>query len=358
MSAPITGKSSLSARIHSFAGTWSLITPTDLNADRKLYGVPARPEQVPLRQAWDCTFSRELRFIEYSSVATRSPEQKSSRDIGPRGDCAPPGRQPALAGAPVARSHETSENWSGAYLLPTSGKRFVQVWGTWRVPFPRPPDGKDPAKEYQCSTWIGLDGQRRYENSTLPQIGTLQTVNSDMPPATAWVQWWQRDDPESTPITLWDFPVAPGDYVTCVITILTKADWPDQDYDQSVLFNIVNRTQHHAMAIRIDPPPIEKRSNRRIWIPGATVAWVMERPAILKTKTLQELANYGSTKFVGCAAAEAAETSPDERMPRDMTNGWPIRMYEVREEPNRIGFISMPTSFENTSFEVRYGSQP
>jgi hypothetical protein len=261
-----------------------------------------------------------------------------------------------VADAPQAlarKLYESSLNWSGAYLLPTPGKRFVQVWGGWVVRPVRAPKS-DSSSEYQCSTWIGLDGQRRYANSTLPQIGTLQKVRGEEQQTTAWVQWWQRNDPESTPETL-NFPVAIGDRVSCVLTVLTKPDWPGQGYDQSVLFNIVNQTKQCALAMRIDPPPIEKGRAPRLWIPGATAEWVMERPAILEEQTLQELADYGTTKFCGCIAAEATETSPDKPMPRDLTKPWLIRMYEVRDK-NRIGYISTPTppKADATSFEVKY----
>ena len=74
---------------------------------------------------------------------------------------------------------ETSTNWSGAYVTSNRFKKFVQIWGFWRVPehLDLPPLGKTvtrPGLPYTCSNWIGLDGQRRYFNSSLPQMGTSQ----------------------------------------------------------------------------------------------------------------------------------------------------------------------------------------
>jgi hypothetical protein len=76
--------------------------------------------------------------------------------------------------------YETSPNWSGAYITPKRSRMFTEVHGSWQVPTPSPPvDGKGspPADgDYRSSAWIGLDGQRRYLNSSLPQIGTSQFV--------------------------------------------------------------------------------------------------------------------------------------------------------------------------------------
>ena len=35
--------------------------------------------------------------------------------------------------------------------------------------------------EYKSSCWVGLDGQRAYADSTLPQIGTEQSINKVSP---------------------------------------------------------------------------------------------------------------------------------------------------------------------------------
>lgn len=67
---------------------------------------------------------------------------------------------------------ESSPNWSGAYVVPSHGRRFNRIAASWRVPKvnpPKPADGGDPAPgDYRCSTWIGLDGHRRYTNG-MPQ---------------------------------------------------------------------------------------------------------------------------------------------------------------------------------------------
>ena len=80
-----------------------------------------------------------------------------------------------------ASRFEASPNWAGAYITANEGLRFAQLYGFWKVPLKSgsgaagqfPPS--DPALPYKVAAWIGLDGQRDYVNSSLPQIGTKAT---------------------------------------------------------------------------------------------------------------------------------------------------------------------------------------
>ena len=73
---------------------------------------------------------------------------------------------------------------------------FVEIRGSWQAPVVAPPTPGEIG-EFHSSTWIGLDGQRRYLNSSLPQIGTAQYVDVTAAATTfttkAWWQWWLRD---------------------------------------------------------------------------------------------------------------------------------------------------------------------
>ncbi|MDH3664315.1 MAG: G1 family endopeptidase, partial [Alphaproteobacteria bacterium] len=92
---------------------------------------------------------------------------------------------------------QTSPNWSGAYIKPRDGEVFTEIWGQWQVPGPAvPPTAAMAGSYYRCSTWIGLDGQRRYYQSSLPQIGTAQSINdaTGQLEFDAWWQWWVRDE--------------------------------------------------------------------------------------------------------------------------------------------------------------------
>src|SRR4030095_2575914 len=82
---------------------------------------------------------------------------------------------------------ESSSNWSGAYVTPRTGRRFTEVHGRWEVPAVAVPSGTIGSPEFRSSIWIGLDGQRRYFDSSLPQIGTAQFLNAPgVPPFSVW----------------------------------------------------------------------------------------------------------------------------------------------------------------------------
>ena len=75
---------------------------------------------------------------------------------------------------------ESSLNWSGAYVTPRNGRQFTEVHGRWEVPAVAVPSGTSGSPEFRSSIWIGLDGQRRYFDSSLPQIGTAQVLNASL----------------------------------------------------------------------------------------------------------------------------------------------------------------------------------
>jgi hypothetical protein len=122
---------------------------------------------------------------------------------------------------------ETSENWSGAYVTPYDGIMFTEVQGRWQVPTPAAPPpmvaGGSADGTYVSSIWVGLDGQRRYLDSSLPQIGTEQTVvvssGVATPTVRTWFQWWipgDQNGPVYFPAA--EFAAGPGEVVTCVVT--------------------------------------------------------------------------------------------------------------------------------------------
>src|SRR5262249_51093576 len=155
--------------------------------------LPPRPNpdlEPELSQFWEELFSPPLSF-----------EEGDFSFVGPLPD------NFQSTGAPVGGSrHESSLNWSGAYILPRNARMFTQVLGSWHVPRVDPPAGENPFAEYRSSTWIGLDGQRSYLNSTLPQLGTGQFFNATgYPPGLvmiSWIQWWPLP-----PLTIVGLPV-------------------------------------------------------------------------------------------------------------------------------------------------------
>ena len=112
---------------------------------------------------------------------------------------------------------ESSPNWSGAYVVPSHGRRFNRIAASWRVPKvnpPKPADGGDPVPgDYRSSTWIGLDGHRRYTNG-MPQMGTAHFVKvADDGCVTRdyhlWWQWWARGQ-MNPPVRISNMPIEAG----------------------------------------------------------------------------------------------------------------------------------------------------
>ena len=183
--------------------------------------------------------------------------------------------------APIiyATREETSENWSGAYITPHDASMFTEIRGRWQVPTPVGPPPTEPGPvtdgTYVSSIWVGLDGQRRYFNSSLPQIGTEQTVivNSGVgtPSVRTWFQWWMPGDKDG-PIYFSDaqFKADLGDVVTCVVTVKspTTAD-----------VSIKNDTTGvYVLPFQITSPTNSAGQQPRI--SGATAEWIVERPTI------------------------------------------------------------------------------
>lgn len=288
--------------------------------ERDQYGLPARPDphdEPELSQFWEDLFSPPLRF-----------------DEGDFSFVGPPLHNFQSAGAVSAGSrHESSLNWSGAYIIPRDGRMFTQVLGSWKVPAVTHPPGQPPGAEYRSSTWIGLDGQRSYLNSTLPQIGTAQFFNAvGYPPGQStisWIQWWPLP-----PLTIGALPVAKGHQMLCWLLVLNRTD---------VLFIIKNQTLGplHMFIMSapmvINPPQIVVPVQARV--SGATAEWVMERPTSLLNNQLYALPAYGQVEFRQCYAVSAPNPAAVGRLER-LIGPTLINMFKVASNVHRRVTIS------------------
>jgi hypothetical protein len=106
------------------------------NDELALRQLPPRPVDLKLENAWLATFGKELRFIAFD------PSQTATPILGSYQPTSAVTRQPVATRA--AKQFDYSPNWSGVYILPKPGKRFVQVWGKWTVPYPAPPAAGKP----------------------------------------------------------------------------------------------------------------------------------------------------------------------------------------------------------------------
>lgn len=249
--------------------------------------------------------------------------------------------------------HETSFNWSGACIAAMDDTQFTQVWGAWEVPKPTAPSSAPG--DYRCSTWVGIDGHRRFDGS-LPQIGTTQKIvvaddgSVGPPSAEAWVQWWFRGDQDTGPRKLCNFPVQPGDFVRCVLTVVSQ--------DQ-VHFFIKNETQGgKSLALDLLAPTIPIPYPIGVTLEslarGRTAEWVTERPTVLHRTDLYHLPDYGMTTFVDCYAL--AGTGGVGYQPQDLENARLIKMIEIRDNPHRIAPLSKPAKLDQHTLRTRFVS--
>lgn len=311
-------------------------------ADLLRYGLPTEPELAhgTERHAfWSRLLSGPLTFAE------------PDLDFDVRQDLhrVAPRRQTGRAG----RRRESSLNWSGVYIKPNSGKAFTEIHGEWIVPKPSPP--ADPATNtvapgsYRVVSFIGLDGQRRYANSSLPQIGTASRVDVDAAgnpteQTYAWLQWWVRDQhhPE---IRIRSVAIRPGDTVMCSLMVMSPT---------IVRFALKNQTTGYFFGpIEVPSPPVAGPGSAQVQVTGATAEWVTERPTSFDEKhTLYELPNYGSIRFTNCYAVSTSHGAPEQVQRLDLATL--IKMRAIKQNPHRSEPISETRLDGDQSFTTSY----
>jgi hypothetical protein len=244
--------------------------------------------------------------------------------------------------------YESSTNWSGGYITSRDGQMFTELYGAWQVPTSAVPAGATGAvANYRSSVWIGLDGQRSYLNSSLPQIGTVQYIDVNgaqmVPKASTWFQWWEPHlirPPVTLPLT-----VEPGDLIACSLTVVdhTHVKFLIKNQTTGVLLLpfVVKAPQAH-----LKHPPTVKQLN----IAGATAEWILERPSeitiiivggsiYLRRGPFRDLPDYGTEVFDNCLAVSASKPSGPGRT-QMLSGARLIDMFKVEANPNRTTFIS------------------
>jgi hypothetical protein len=244
-------------------------------------------------------------------------------------DTAPP------AALPAARSR----NWSGAYLRPMNGRSFLKILGTWIVPDVKRPVGAPSNGAFHSSTWIGLDGQGAYLNSSLPQVGTAQEWLKDAsePKFYAWVQWWARG--LGTVPTPLDLPVHPGDQVSAIATVVEES---------KVWLQIRNDTLGTNFQTLVATAP------GGLVVSGATAEWIMERPSPLGTDgaELYDLPAYKDFSFTACVAHSGVDFgAPVEH---DLALAQAIRMYRNEHNPPSTPTISTARIIRPQQIDLEY----
>jgi hypothetical protein len=197
---------------------------------------------------------------------------------------------------------ESSRNWSGLYITPRDGRMITQVYGSWNVPAIRLPDAVTNPDRVRSSTWIGLDGQRSYYHSSLPQIGTEQffkVVNTTTTVVyRAFYEWWAKDDPGLYAFQPLLLPVSAGQRVMAVLTVISE---------NLVRLIIKNQsTGGFHPVLDVSPPPDQTFTPLLpLKVSGATAEWIMERPTLPTEHIPDTLPDYDTICFTHCGAVSA-----------------------------------------------------
>ena len=285
--------------------------------------------------------------------------------------------QAGVGGIPRGRLG-SSRNWSGAAIFANRGDRFNQVIASWTVPEVSDGNGEGP---WVCSTWIGIDGLRRWMRS-MPQMGTTQVVGdtgelddfgNQVPKYFAWWQWWLRGRTIQAPVL---FPptltIAPGKKVYCCVTLLPP-DQPDPGDRHHVQFFL--RVDGVASPVMLGAPPTndptETDGGRRVPATGASAEWILERPTALhdspngnvKEGDLFSLPDFGSAGVDDFAASLAPDPDPmvvaslaaaPITPAANFRTPLRLRMMEHCREPSRMAVIAKPVEAKEGKVTVVY----
>ena len=329
---------------------------------------PGRDQPQSLQDAWNCAFNKPPRLLPFEVSADRihkaefrsmarqaasSPRSRHHHKPRTHHEGEPRGTLPQAAFSRGFGHHEASSNWSGAYVSATEGRRLTQVWGFWTIPSDLRRVTDDAAVECQCANWIGFDGQRRYVDSSLPQIGTTSILHPDGTiSALAWTQWWARRDPLTAPVPL-GLPVEPGHKVACVLSAIGPHDVV------GVMVNL-GTDPPTAMVFKGSAPTVTLEDGRttRPEVFGATAEWILERPQRLGETRRYDLPDFGIFQFKSCLAvatgAACAGPKPVSSV-QDLANARLIRMVDIRAEPDRTAIIARPERLDHATVRVRHG---
>lgn len=339
-----------------------LPAPFSTPEGRRRFWMPEVPRGSPLRPLFEPIYNRTYSaFLQAQSQGFVAAFAGSALTV--------PG--PTIS---LDTRSERSENWSGAYVTATQGGMFTLVYAKWTQPRPElPTNGEqdfDPTRVCRGSIWIGLDGQRSYRDSTLPQLGTAFEFKAGAWVHDAWFQWWTpnaEDDPLAQPQPIPNLPIQQDDIITCCLSIPN----PDQSVaggrDRANCFMIRERAGEAVivMPFEIFAPSLTKPADPPVYprVSGATAQWIVERPKEIDVDATEGrhrpvlLPDYGTVEFLDCQAglAEApGATAFDTRRPE---TGRFISMYARRAQPRRTTIISAVDRTGNVtdSFTLRYG---
>jgi hypothetical protein len=299
--------------------------PDERTALLREYKLPAEPDDPELHAFWEALFYPPLTYV--TGALTAPP--KELQDLPAR-------QRPPFARVAKRTHQQSSGHWSGASIIARDGRMLTDVMATWVVPSPRVPQSAlalDPGagvQEFGSSCWVGLDGQRAYPDSTLPQMGTEQSVNKPGLPrgeaVRVWFQWWPMRE-----LTVEPLPVRPGDRVYCWLTAVSYTR-------VRCVIKVVSGSEGRLMRffadapnVKYSPPLIPVYAPK---ISGATAEWVTEAQTDPQTQDIIPLANTGTVTFQDCYAMSAFDPSGERRAEKLIAPKL-LRVYKIADNPSR-----------------------
>ena len=224
---------------------------------------PDKEKEPKLFAAWDKVYSKKLKHIVPEFV-----ENKTKRHR--------PTQHPKI----LKNGTSTSTNWSGMAVFPAAGDKIKWLIGNWIVPDPNQPSSLPTGQWYYSSAWIGIDG---WGSSDVCQAGTDADVlvqnGITHKQVSAWWEWF----PDYS-VTINNFPVSSGDYMTCLICS-TGAN--------TATIYLTNVSTGIHTSFQITAPS-------GVTLKGNCAEWIVEAPTVNGGQSA--LANYGATFFDECYA--------------------------------------------------------
>jgi hypothetical protein len=189
----------------------------------------------------------------------------------------------------------TSDNWSGASLAASRGRRWSGAVGHWAVPaLSGSPDAR---AGWKAAAWVGLDGL--YGTRDGLQAGVEERLDAEGNASYgAWYEWYVPEQRDS-PLYIWhtdipNFAVRAGDVVYCSAQYLaTRAG--------HLIFANETTGEHFSLTLR--PPPGASFA-------GEGAEWIMETPDFGEGPTLHPAVDPVQFEGAVCCGADAGSGDP------------------------------------------------
>ncbi|KAF7793421.1 hypothetical protein EIP86_004533 [Pleurotus ostreatoroseus] len=173
---------------------------------------------------------------------------------------------------------ETSENWSGAVLVASSGT-FKSVTGTFTVPTPKSPSGSRGSSA--ASAWVGIDGDTC--DTAILQTGVDFTVDGSEVSFDAWYEYYPDFATDFSGIT-----VHAGDEIKLTVTASSTTS------GTAVIEN-VTRGQTVSKSLSSSAKLCQENAE-----------WIVED--FEEGDSLVPFANFGTVEFTGASATTSSGT--------------------------------------------------